>query len=124
MANVIKNDAEAVAVATDLGHKFAAGDASLGQLPQNHFFFLNVLAQAGSAEERRFFYAEVLGGKRFGNALAERASRDAHDFRIGFTPSPTAATSLRARAGPARLPGGFRCRRGPRRLAPGGMSGR
>jgi SfnB family sulfur acquisition oxidoreductase len=140
MVNVIKDDAEAIAVAAELGRKFAvddaardaqrilphdlveelsesgllaitvpkahggagvtartlgevftelsAGDASLGQIPQNHFFFVNVLAQAGSAEQRHFFYAEVLGGRRFGNALAERGSRDAHDFRIGFIPQP------------------------------------
>jgi SfnB family sulfur acquisition oxidoreductase len=75
--------------ARTLGEVFtelSAGDASLGQIPQNHFFFLNVLAHAGTEEQRRFFYAEVLDGKRFGNALAERGSRDAHDFRISFTP--------------------------------------
>jgi SfnB family sulfur acquisition oxidoreductase len=68
--------------------ELSAGDASLGQVPQNHFFFLNVLAHAGSEEQRRFFYGEVLAGKRFGNALAERGGTTAHDFRIGFTPQP------------------------------------
>jgi SfnB family sulfur acquisition oxidoreductase len=68
--------------------ELSAGDSSLGQIPQNHFFFVSVLAHAGSEEQQRFFYHEVLSGKRFGNALAERGSRDAHDFRIGFTPQP------------------------------------
>jgi alkylation response protein AidB-like acyl-CoA dehydrogenase len=68
--------------------ELSAGDSSLGQVPQNHFFFVNVLAHAGSEEQQRFFYREVLAGKRFGNAIAERGSRDAHDFRISFTPRP------------------------------------
>jgi SfnB family sulfur acquisition oxidoreductase len=66
--------------------ELSAGDSSLGQVPQNHFFFVNVLAHAGTAEQKRFFYSEVLRGKRFGNALAERGSKDAHDFKIAFTP--------------------------------------
>jgi SfnB family sulfur acquisition oxidoreductase len=66
--------------------ELSAGDSSLGQVPQNHFFFVNVLAHAGSAQQKLFFYAEVLRGKRFGNALAERGSKTAHDFRIAFTP--------------------------------------
>lgn len=75
--------------ARTLGEVFtelSAGDSSLGQIPQNHFFFVNVLAHAGTSEQQRFFYAEVLGGKRFGNALSERGSKTAHDFRIAFTP--------------------------------------
>jgi len=66
--------------------ELSAGDSGLGQLPQNHFFFVNVLAHAGTAEQKRFCYTEVLRGKRFGNALAERGSKTAHDFRIAFTP--------------------------------------
>jgi SfnB family sulfur acquisition oxidoreductase len=66
--------------------ELSAGDSSLGQLPQNHFFFANVLAHAGTAEQKRFFFAEVLRGKRFGNALSERGSTTAHDFKIAFTP--------------------------------------
>jgi alkylation response protein AidB-like acyl-CoA dehydrogenase len=66
--------------------ELSAGDSSLGQVPQNHFFFVNVLAHAGTAEQKRFFYAEVLRGKRFGNALSERGSKTAHDFKIAFTP--------------------------------------
>jgi len=64
--------------------ELAAGDSSIGQIPQNHFFFLNVLAHSGTEEQREFFYGEVLAGKRFGNALAERGGATAQDFRIGF----------------------------------------
>lgn len=68
--------------------ELSAGDSSLGQVPQPHFFFVDIVAHVGTAPQRRFFYAEVLAGKRFGNAIAERGSRDAHDFRIAFTPQP------------------------------------
>lgn len=68
--------------------ELSAGDSSLGQIPQNHFFFVNVLAHAGTREQRKFFYAEVLGGKRFGNALSERGTKTVKDYAIGFEPQP------------------------------------
>jgi SfnB family sulfur acquisition oxidoreductase len=64
--------------------ELSAGDGSLGQIPQNHFFFLDLLANAANESQLRFFYDEVLAGKRFGNALSERGSRTAHEFRITF----------------------------------------
>ncbi len=70
----------------------AAADGSLGQIPQNHFYALEVLRVGGSQEQQRFFYGRVLAGERFGNALAEighkdflrrtRLSRDAQGWRI------------------------------------------
>jgi len=48
----------------------AAVDTSLAQVPQNHFDFVDTLLVAEPAT-RAFFYAEVLRGARFGNALAE-----------------------------------------------------
>lgn len=64
--------------------ELATGDGSIGQIPQNHFFFLDVLANAATEDQQKFFYAEVLGGKRFGNALSERGGKTATDFRITF----------------------------------------
>jgi SfnB family sulfur acquisition oxidoreductase len=57
----------------------SAADGSLGQIPQNHFYALEVLRVNGSAEQQRRLYAEVLAGRRFGNALAELGTRTAHD---------------------------------------------
>ncbi|MGW5861456.1 SfnB family sulfur acquisition oxidoreductase [Streptomyces sp. NPDC055239] len=77
--------------ARSLGEVFTeltAGDASIGQIPQNHYFFVNVLAHAGTEEQRAFFYREVLAGRHFGNALSERGTRTAREFAIGFTPHP------------------------------------
>ena len=57
----------------------AAADASLGQIPQNHFYALEVLRVNGSHEQKQRLYAEVLAGHRFGNALSEIGTKTAHD---------------------------------------------
>jgi SfnB family sulfur acquisition oxidoreductase len=57
----------------------SAADGSLGQIPQNHFYALEVLRVNGSPEQQKRLYAEVLAGQRFGNALAELGTRNAHD---------------------------------------------
>jgi SfnB family sulfur acquisition oxidoreductase len=49
-------------------------DGPIGQLPQNHFLFVEALLEDGSPEQQRFFFAELLAGARFGNAQAERGS--------------------------------------------------
>jgi SfnB family sulfur acquisition oxidoreductase len=54
----------------------AAADGSLGQIPQNHFYALEVLRVGGSLAQQRFFYERVLAGERFGNALAEIGHKD------------------------------------------------
>ncbi|AVA23706.1 SfnB family sulfur acquisition oxidoreductase [Rhizobium sp. NXC24] len=53
-----------------------AADGSLSQIPQNHYYALEVLRVGGSEEQKRFFYGRVLAGERFGNALAEVGQRD------------------------------------------------
>jgi len=57
----------------------AEADASLGQIPQNHFYALEVLRVNGSEAQKQRLYAEVLAGRRFGNALAELGTKTAHD---------------------------------------------
>jgi SfnB family sulfur acquisition oxidoreductase len=57
----------------------AEADGSLGQIPQNHFYALEVLRVNGSATQQARLYAEALAGQRFGNALAELGTRTAHD---------------------------------------------
>ncbi|QGW75479.1 SfnB family sulfur acquisition oxidoreductase [Pseudomonas alkylphenolica] len=59
--------------------RIAQADASLGQIPQNHFYALEVLRVNGSPQQQQRLYAEVLAGKRFGNALAELGTKTAHD---------------------------------------------
>ena len=64
------------------------GDASVGQIPQNHFFFVEVLREAANAAQREFFFAEVLAGRHFGNALSERGTRTPGEYAIRFEPRP------------------------------------
>ncbi|MCW2269170.1 Dibenzothiophene desulfurization enzyme C [compost metagenome] len=59
--------------------RIAQADASLGQIPQNHFYALEVLRVNGSAAQQQRLYAEVMAGQRFGNALAELGTKTAHD---------------------------------------------
>lgn len=54
----------------------AAADGSLGQIPQNHFYALEVLRNGGTQAQKRALYGRVLAGERFGNALAETGGRD------------------------------------------------
>jgi len=64
------------------------GDASVGQIPQNHFFFVQVLREAANASQQEFFFAEVLAGRHFGNALSERGTRTPGEYAIRFEPRP------------------------------------
>jgi SfnB family sulfur acquisition oxidoreductase len=65
----------------------SAADGSLGQIPQNHYYALEVLRVGGSHAQRRFFYERVLAGERFGNALAEIDHKD-FKRRTRLTRSP------------------------------------
>lgn len=56
-----------------------AADLALAQVPQNHFDFVDTLVQA-APETQDFFYAEVLRGARFGNALAEPGRKSRRDL--------------------------------------------
>ncbi|WP_183135517.1 acyl-CoA dehydrogenase family protein, partial [Pseudomonas syringae] len=60
-------------------------DGSLGQIPQNHFYALEVLRVNGSPQQQARLYAEALAGVRFGNALAELGTKTAHDRTTRLT---------------------------------------
>ncbi|MCX4835046.1 SfnB family sulfur acquisition oxidoreductase [Streptomyces sp. NBC_01016] len=59
----------------------AAADASLAQIPQSHFVYVNVLRRQGTPEQQGFFFGEVLRGKRFGNAQSEAGTQHVQDIR-------------------------------------------
>src|SRR5471032_1739352 len=59
----------------------AAADPSLGQLPQNHFGLVDVIALTGTEEQKRYFFAEVLLGKRFGNGFSEKGTKNVLDLK-------------------------------------------
>ena len=52
-----------------------AADPALGQIPQNQFGVLAVVAELASDAQKRRIYADVLAGKRLGNAGPERGTR-------------------------------------------------
>ncbi len=60
-------------------------DGSLGQIPQNHYYALEVLRVNGNADQQARFYARALAGERFGNALAEVGTRTAAERRTRLT---------------------------------------
>jgi SfnB family sulfur acquisition oxidoreductase len=67
----VRNGTLAEVIAT-----ISAADGSLGQIPQNHFYALEVLRVGGTVEQQRFFFERALAGDRFGNALAEIGHKD------------------------------------------------
>ncbi|GAA4603218.1 SfnB family sulfur acquisition oxidoreductase [Actinoplanes octamycinicus] len=65
----------------EVGRVIAAADPSIAQVPQAHFLLVDVLAVHGGPEARKRLFGEVLAGRRFGNALAERGGKHAQDLR-------------------------------------------
>jgi SfnB family sulfur acquisition oxidoreductase len=63
----------------------AAADPNIAQIPQSHFVYVNVLRQQGTAEQQKFFFGEVLAGKRFGNAQSEAGTKHVQDYRTRLT---------------------------------------
>ena len=60
----------------------AEADASIGQIPQNHFYLLEALRWDGSEAQKHFYFSRALAGEKFFNALSESATPHAH---VGFT---------------------------------------
>ncbi|NQE50758.1 SfnB family sulfur acquisition oxidoreductase [Herbaspirillum rubrisubalbicans] len=63
----------------------SAADPSIGQIPQNHFGNLNLIANFASQAQQRFFFGEVLDGARLGNAGPERNGKSVLDVRTRAT---------------------------------------
>jgi SfnB family sulfur acquisition oxidoreductase len=58
----------------------SAADPSIGQIPQNHLSVMFQIRAVGSIAQQKRLFGLVLGGARFGNALAEMSSNAAHKF--------------------------------------------
>jgi SfnB family sulfur acquisition oxidoreductase len=59
----------------------AAADPSLGQLPQNHFGLVDVISLTGTEEQKRYFFAQIVSGKRFGNGFSEKGTKNVLDLK-------------------------------------------
>jgi SfnB family sulfur acquisition oxidoreductase len=64
----------------------AAADPSLGQIPHNHFCVIDAIRLDGTKEQKRFYFEQVLAGKRFGNAFSEAGTKNVMDFQTRITP--------------------------------------
>ncbi len=64
----------------------SAADPSIGQIPQNHYAFLNFLRGERDEAKKRYFYGRVLEGYRLGNALVEMGTKTAADWKTVIRP--------------------------------------
>ncbi|MCQ4121222.1 SfnB family sulfur acquisition oxidoreductase [Rhodococcus tibetensis] len=60
---------------TEVFRLLGEADPSIAQIPHSHYTFLEVLRLQGTAEQREFFYKEVLAGAQFANAQSERGTK-------------------------------------------------
>ncbi|MFJ6084732.1 SfnB family sulfur acquisition oxidoreductase [Streptomyces sp. NPDC092369] len=65
-----------------------AADGSLAQIPQSHFAYVNVIRRQGTPQQQKFFFAELLAGRRFGNAQSEAGTKHVQDIRTRLTARP------------------------------------
>jgi SfnB family sulfur acquisition oxidoreductase len=63
----------------------SAADPSLGQIPQNHTAFLELLRYSRDETQKRKFFSLALQGASFGNALAERHGKTTQDISTKLT---------------------------------------
>ncbi|MFF3906188.1 SfnB family sulfur acquisition oxidoreductase [Streptomyces sp. NPDC001848] len=66
----------------------ASADGSLAQIPQSHFAYVNVIRRQGTPQQQEFFFAELLAGRRFGNAQSEAGTKHVQDIRTRLEPRP------------------------------------
>ncbi|GAA3293756.1 SfnB family sulfur acquisition oxidoreductase [Dactylosporangium vinaceum] len=73
------------ATATEVTRLLATGDPNIAQIPQSHFVYINHLRLCGTDAQRRRLFAEVLAGRRFGNAQSEAGTKHVRDIRTTLT---------------------------------------
>ncbi|MGY5051699.1 SfnB family sulfur acquisition oxidoreductase [Streptomyces sp. 900105755] len=73
-------DVDALTLA-EIFRLLGSADGSLAQIPQSHFVYVNVIRRQGTEDQRKFFFAELLAGRRFGNAQSEAGTKHVQDIR-------------------------------------------
>ncbi|MEE4593498.1 SfnB family sulfur acquisition oxidoreductase [Streptomyces sp. DSM 41524] len=86
-------DVSAVTLA-EVFRLLATADASLAQIPQSHFSYVNVLRRQGTEDQQAFFFGELLAGKRFGNAQSEAGTKHLQDIRTRLAPAADGSYTL------------------------------
>jgi SfnB family sulfur acquisition oxidoreductase len=69
----------------EVARVIAAADPAIAQVPQAHFLLVDVVTVHGRPDQRKQLFADVLAGKRIGNALAERGGKHAQDLKTRIT---------------------------------------
>ncbi|WP_433429022.1 SfnB family sulfur acquisition oxidoreductase [Nonomuraea sp. CA-141351] len=67
--------------------ELSAADGSIGQIPQNHFWYVDSIREHGTPEQQAFFYREVLRGRRLGNAAVDARGSDGTRERARLRPA-------------------------------------
>ncbi|MEV1175525.1 acyl-CoA dehydrogenase family protein, partial [Nonomuraea sp. NPDC049784] len=67
--------------------ELSAADGSIGQIPQNHFWYVDSIREHGTSEQQAFFYREVLRGRRLGNAAVDARGTDGTRERARLRPA-------------------------------------
>ncbi len=63
----------------------SSADGSLGQIPQNHYYAVEIVRVNGSEAQKRRLFGSVLAGERWGNALAELGTRTSSERKTRLT---------------------------------------
>ncbi|MDV6271792.1 acyl-CoA dehydrogenase family protein [Rhodococcus globerulus] len=77
-----------IATVIEVVRIIATADGSIAQILQPHFGALDVIDLTGTPDQKRYFFAEALGGARFGNATGELGTKAAGDIRTRLIHSP------------------------------------
>ncbi len=70
-----------VDIVVEVFRLLSKGDPNLGQIPVSHFVYVNQLRLQGTRDQQEHIFAEVLAGKKIGNAQSERGTEHARDYR-------------------------------------------
>ncbi len=81
----------------DVLRLIAGADGSIAQVPQPHYVCLKAVFLAGTADQRAFFANEALAGRRLGNALSERGTRNSMDMQTQIRRLPDGTYRLDGR---------------------------
>ncbi|MEU9339716.1 SfnB family sulfur acquisition oxidoreductase [Streptomyces sp. NPDC048278] len=87
-------DVDALTLA-EIFRLLGSADGSLAQIPQSHFVYVNVMRRQGTETQRKFFFAELLAGARFGNAQSEAGTQHVQDIRTRLERSADGSYVLR-----------------------------
>jgi SfnB family sulfur acquisition oxidoreductase len=70
-----------VATVVEVLRQLSVADPNIAQIPHSHFVYINQLRLRGTPAQQARLFADVLAGKRFGNAQSEAGTKHVRDIR-------------------------------------------